>query len=334
MQRNMTVDAMRCFGLLLIILAHVSPPDTLFQIRTFDVPMMVFISGMSYFLSQKKSVNVINYTISRFKRLVLPVWSFFTLFFIFIYIFRPSGFSELLSLKMIVSTFMLNGFGYVWIIRVFLIIAILSPLYVFFTSKMNGYSVSVMAFVMVLVSTIASMVDYYSQGKLIGHFIYDVIFPAVSYGAVFIVGYKFLTFSKIEKTFLFLLFLITVSAYFAHNYIVLNEVKGFQEYKYPPTMYYISFSFVMIMIVNYFFDFFLKTRKLPKLILDVSSNTIWIYLWHIPVVEFFHRNNLAVDFTLKYTLAVILSISIALVQVFLIRKLAPNSKLMNVIFTG
>ena len=141
---------MRCFGLLLIILAHVSPPDTLFQIRTFDVPMMVFISGMSYFLSKKQSVNIINYTISRFKRLVLPVWSFFTLFFIFIYIFRPSGFSELLSLKMIASTFMLNGFGYVWIIRVFLIIAILSPLYVFFTSRMNGYSVSILAFLMVL----------------------------------------------------------------------------------------------------------------------------------------------------------------------------------------
>lgn len=56
MQRNMTVDAMRCFGLLLIILAHVSPPDTLFQIRTFDVPMMVFISGMSYFYPKSKAL--------------------------------------------------------------------------------------------------------------------------------------------------------------------------------------------------------------------------------------------------------------------------------------
>ncbi|EOW0735272.1 TPA: acyltransferase [Klebsiella pneumoniae] len=265
---------------------------------------------------------------------MLPVWSFFTLFFIFIYIFRPSGFSELLSLKMIASTFMLNGFGYVWIIRVFLIIAILSPLYVFFTSRMNGYSVSILAFLMVLLSTIASMVDYYSQGKLIGHFIYDVIFPAVSYGAVFIVGYKFITFSKIEKTFLFLLFLMTIGAYLAHNYITLHEVKGFQEYKYPPTMYYISFSFVMIIIVNYIFDFFLKDKKLPRLILNISANTIWIYLWHIPVVEFFHRNYPDVNFSLKYVLAVVLSISITLVQVSLVRKLVPNSKTMNAIFTG
>jgi fucose 4-O-acetylase-like acetyltransferase len=52
--RDLRIDILRVAGLLLIILAHVSPPFLLFQFRTFDVPLMVFVSGLSYLAAGKK----------------------------------------------------------------------------------------------------------------------------------------------------------------------------------------------------------------------------------------------------------------------------------------
>jgi fucose 4-O-acetylase-like acetyltransferase len=44
--RDTYVDFLRALGLLLIFVAHTQAPDILARIRTFDVPLMVFISGL------------------------------------------------------------------------------------------------------------------------------------------------------------------------------------------------------------------------------------------------------------------------------------------------
>ena len=133
MQRNMTIDVMRVMGLLLIILAHVNPPGILFQFRTFDVPMMIFVSGVSFYLSKASNVSFATYSLSRFQRLVFPVWAFLIMFFFILYVFKPLKFMDLLTVNNITSTFLLDGFGYVWIIKVifnnFYFISILCLLY-------------------------------------------------------------------------------------------------------------------------------------------------------------------------------------------------------------
>lgn len=93
--RDKTIDIMRVIGIMLIILAHVSPPEFLFQLRTFDVPMMIFISGMSYYVASKKDVKIVPYVKSRFRRLVVPAWIFITLFYITIYVFNPEKFYDI-----------------------------------------------------------------------------------------------------------------------------------------------------------------------------------------------------------------------------------------------
>lgn len=47
-QRDSSVDIMRAIGLLCVILAHINPPSLLLQIRSFDVPLMLFVSGLVY----------------------------------------------------------------------------------------------------------------------------------------------------------------------------------------------------------------------------------------------------------------------------------------------
>lgn len=47
-KRDTYIDFLRAFGLLLLVVAHTWPPAWLAAIRTFDVPLMVFISAMCY----------------------------------------------------------------------------------------------------------------------------------------------------------------------------------------------------------------------------------------------------------------------------------------------
>ncbi|MEG2251361.1 MAG: acyltransferase family protein [Bacilli bacterium] len=122
MIRDIKIDFIRFIGISLIILAHVSPPNWLFQFRNFDVPLMVVLSGYLYSMKSKKSNQLnLQYIIKRFKRLVIPVWIFLTILFLGILVYQP----RILTLKLLITSFGLySGIGYVWIIRVYLIIAL------------------------------------------------------------------------------------------------------------------------------------------------------------------------------------------------------------------
>ncbi|HID4131966.1 TPA: acyltransferase family protein [Pluralibacter gergoviae] len=158
---------MRFLGILLIILAHVNPPGFIFQARTFDVPMMVFVSGMSYYISGKLNVKIVPYVISRFKRLVLPVWVFFTFFFLFAFLFNFAELGDKINSRLVVLTFLLSGFDYVWIIKVFLLIAILSPTLTFIANKFNGYSISIISILLLITSSVISNVDIFEFNTII-----------------------------------------------------------------------------------------------------------------------------------------------------------------------
>ncbi|HFS2505823.1 TPA: acyltransferase family protein, partial [Escherichia coli] len=87
MERSFRLDLMRLLGLLLIIFAHIGPPNALFQIRTFDVPMMIFVSGVAYYISSPSFFSWKIYYIKRVSRLLFPVWCFFALFYGVVYLF-------------------------------------------------------------------------------------------------------------------------------------------------------------------------------------------------------------------------------------------------------
>ena len=116
-ERRKDIDILKTIALLCIILAHVYPPDNLFQIRNFDVVMMIMISAYLG-LNNYKNGNYFKYLLKRICRLVIPTWIFLIIFFLINYIFKINNF----SFSQIVDSFKLNyGIGYVWIIRIYLI---------------------------------------------------------------------------------------------------------------------------------------------------------------------------------------------------------------------
>ena len=68
--RDPAVDLLRFIGISMIFLAHIGPPAALFQLRSFDVPLMIFVSGLSY--SGRQVVGYASFVRKRLGRLLMP----------------------------------------------------------------------------------------------------------------------------------------------------------------------------------------------------------------------------------------------------------------------
>ena len=85
--RDQKVDILRAIALIGIFIAHSKPNTFLFQLRSFDVPLMVLLMGMSFYISNKdKEVSHKEYIIKRVKRILVPTWVFLTIFFILFFV--------------------------------------------------------------------------------------------------------------------------------------------------------------------------------------------------------------------------------------------------------
>ena len=131
-KRDPSIDLMRFIGLTMIILAHIGlsrSSSLLFQLRSFDVPLMVFTSGLAF--SGRSTGPYFSFISKRTLRLVLPVYIFVSLYILLNPILSGWGLVEEYTGKVIRGTYMLRlnpSIGYVWIIRVFLIVMLATPL--------------------------------------------------------------------------------------------------------------------------------------------------------------------------------------------------------------
>ena len=115
----------------MIILAHVSPPNILFQIRNFDVPFMVFLSGILAADSLKREKKKAAYRFSgyirkRVSRLLLPTWCFLGFYFVALHMLGVQ-----FSSAVIMKSFLLqhDSIGYVWVIWIYLMCGIMVPFF-------------------------------------------------------------------------------------------------------------------------------------------------------------------------------------------------------------
>ena len=148
-KRDYSIDSMRATGLILIVLAHtITFGSTLFQIRTFDVPMMVVVSGMSFIISCPEKLNLKTYYYKRIVRLLLPTWTFLSLFFGIYFLYSIISGEHYVFDDKTLGSYLLNNkssIGYVWIIRVFVLVALAAPLLIWIWRKVkNSVSFSIL----------------------------------------------------------------------------------------------------------------------------------------------------------------------------------------------
>ena len=133
--REQYYDFLRGFGMLLIILAHIQSPAIVHQIRCFDVPLQLFVSGLCMAGGNipHSFLEYLAFVKRRTARLVIPVFIFMPLYFIVLYVLSLVGFDSVPSYTPSEKIGTLLFFdkpsiGYMWIIRVQLLIMLISPL--------------------------------------------------------------------------------------------------------------------------------------------------------------------------------------------------------------
>ncbi|CAM3130764.1 acyltransferase [Sporolactobacillus spathodeae] len=258
------------------------PNTFIFQLRNFDVTLMVFLMGSSFYLSsQKKNLPYREYLIKRFNRLIIPTWKFlilfFGVFFVIALIFHQHYY---FGVRNILSSFLIiNGIGYVWIMRVFFIIAVFNPLILLISNKVKNNTIY---FLLLTVSYIIYAILLYIDRHI--HFsgaaqkIFEYyIAEGFGYCLIAALGIRIYHLKKKQLLFFSTIFFVIFSILF-----VFHKFAPTQLYKYPPTLYYFSYGLFVSYILFYFLSFNLPLKIFSnKFVIYLSKKSLDLYYCHI-----------------------------------------------------
>lgn len=279
MTRDYTIDILRTIGTITVIMAHVSPPFWLYQIRAFDVVLLVIISGMS--LTRSMSVSYLAYLNRRMKRLLIPTYICITVLFILCYVScLVLKKDQLYSVDEIIYSYILSdrGMGYIWIVKVYLIIALFSPL----LKKVDKFIKSDFAIIGLYISLLFFQHFVLEIEQIQDIILYsDYIVYIIPYCIAFWIGYRWNSSTAKFKILIFALsFIATVL--FCYQYGFMPNYD-----KFPPDLFYlcygISGGIIMIKIISYLSPI-IKLVDKKKIVEYLSRNSFNLYLCHIIVM--------------------------------------------------
>ncbi|TWR28836.1 acyltransferase [Mucilaginibacter pallidiroseus] len=310
--RNEVIDFLRFLGLSLIILAHLYPPPWLFQLRNFDVPLMVLVSGLTHSLQPKK-LNPIDFVAKRVKRLVYPAWTFLTLYFLCLTMFELK-FDKLTFANVFHSYTFISGIGFVWIFRVFIITSALAPLVDRFNKKLRSNNTYLIILLCCFLSYEFLLLIEWKVILGAKHYLYfsSIVFYGIFYTLIFSLGTRLLSFNLNQICYVLIsaiLLFIGYAFYFLH---ITGSIPATQHFKYPPQLYYLSYS-LMLCIICYLISptahkVIASWPTLNLLIRFISRNSLWIYFYHIIFIKINIKEqipNLLLSYAFIYTASVI-----------------------------
>lgn len=305
--RDFSIDFLRFIGISLIIIAHCHPPGDFFQIRTFDVPLMLFVSGLAY--SGRKIGNLGAFYLGRALRLLIPVYLFLAMY---LPVYAWVRGDSLKPDKIYLTLTLASGIGYVWIIRVFLLVMLITPLCLLITKTAKSWRRYLILACLIAVSIIYNFwIAPWKTGGVWSAYIVPYI---VAYGILFAFGN--LTYRSP------LLFRAICVAFFGGIAVYYAFENGFfpQKFKYPPRGLFLAYGIACSILIYSLVQLFVSHCKIPRFIdivvSYISSRTIWIYLWHIPVVIHMPRDW---HWTSQIAMAYGIALSATLIQNRLVR---------------
>lgn len=160
----------------------------------------------------------------------------------------------------------------------------------------------------------------------------------VPYGLVFAFGLRMLSLSRAQLVLCLGVILATFGAIATALYLEYGYLVPTQRFKYPPSSYYLAYAMAvacMLWLLCRWIELLLVKIRLMPLVLFMAQNSIWIYLWHIPLVK-----GVEAHFAVKYALVLGLATMTTFVQVRFIAwidgRLTNEStrKNLRMIFTG
>ena len=319
--RNNYIDFLRFIGLSLIILAHVHAPNIIHQIRCFDVPLMLFVSGLAY-SNKKVKASWKRFYLPRIKKLLIPAY-LFVLVDLAAYVLT----NRALSTGTIIRTLFLcedGAVGYIWIFRVFVLIMLVTPL----LCKINR-TLSYKQFWVLMLSLYALqwlivwLMRFITTEPLMS--VYRETLPyLVGYAILFMLGLRLRQADRKQENILLIAITIVslaaVSLYYAKYHAIIEPTPC---YKYPPQSYYIIYG-LLASAALWKLRQTLNPLANSKLVLFIGRNTIWIYLWHIVFVTV--ANHLFESWLVKYILTYIFALLFYCLQYTVITRLKQKTQ--------
>ena len=302
MKREKKYDILKIIGLLAIVLAHVNPNQVVFQIRNFDVVLLLIISCYLGIKSYSNG-NVFKYVKKRFCRLVVPTWIFLILFFILNIFLNLCD----VNIKKIIGSFTLQGgIGYVWVIRIYFLIALLIPIFIHFYNK-NKTKTYISTVILYIIYELLFNYGFFSNTYIEYFFAY--IAPCA-----LLLTVSCLIFDENKRN---LNIVLTISGIiYIGLAIYLYKKNGIfistQEMKYPFRIYYLSFGvFITSFLVKLFNTININNIK-SKIAQTVISNSLWFYLWHI--IFIYMLLNIEMNWMLKYLIVLVATFTVIFIQ--------------------
>ena len=271
--RERFIDYLKALGLLCLFLAHVSAPPLIHELRGFDVPFLVFISGYLAVPSFGRKSSPSAYLIKRILRLALPAWVFLCVFYLCMIlvgvippiadVFRSFMFQRNSGLA-----------GGVWIIWVYIACAIMVP------ALLKVYSSKRFYIALLGIMIVYEMLLYFSP--LCSYpLLYYSLFTFVPYGCVLALGMRFREMSIWEK------WAVAIAATITHIGILLCHYYACGAYlfldacKYPPSLYYLTYAIPISILLMSLFQKCSFDYTAYRVIEFISRHSLWIYLWQI-----------------------------------------------------
>lgn len=304
MKRVPYIDYMRTGALFLIILAHVNAPEWLMELRNFDVVMLVFLSGLSYQISANNhTISFKSYLWKRTKKLLFPTWIVLTCIFGVTFCITRS-FEPYTLVKVIESYLLYDGIGYVWFVRITLILAIFSPI----MCKISKYTdnnlkrfIGVLSLWLIIYITMLEI--YNASESVLSYWVRLVyyLYPLYlfGYGIIFFLGIKWIFLTVRMKIWL----LICCTSIFVIGRFIM-DIK-ISDNKYPPGLVYLTYGIIWVAVITLIMER-MNLSNCPKVIAFISKNSFMIYLMHIiPIlmVKYIKNNMFAVirsNFIIEY----------------------------------
>ncbi len=315
---SFTYDLLRALGLVCILLAHSAPPRWLFHLRQFDVPLMVFVSGAVCALGESAaSRSYLAYVSKRVIRLLAPTFVFLTGYFFLAAWTAPGRFDE----RTILRTFLLvDGIGYVWVLRVFLLVALLTHPLLWLKERCSDrvyLGVILGAYLLYewLWGAFAPVVVHHGL-------LHYTVFYAIPYGCIFALGLRWPSFSRHRAAVWGVAGMLVWGAItlWAHRH---GDRINMWAYKYPPHFNYIWYAMgaCHLLLAGALSLRLSASFKAPVLFLSRAS--LWIYLWHILALNLAHELTVGVPASWRW-LATFVIVTVVSVGLTLLQKMFVN----------
>ena len=319
--RDKYIDFLRFVGLAMIVLAHVKAPFTIHQIRCFDVPLMLFVSGLAY---GNKTVRASwkEYFLPRLKRLLIPIY-----IFVFFDLIALTLMNKVLTTEDVIKSVLLctsGAVGYVWIIKVFVLVMFATPILIKINNKLSLISFIVLIIALFVVQEgLISITQYFTNPQV--NTIYTETIPYLfGYSIPFLFGLRLRQCDR--KSELLSLSLISLtSIIFVIIYVTRygTPIAITPIFKYPPHSYFLIYG-LLVSAFLWKSRIFLSNLTKIKLFTFIGENTIWIYIWHIVFVSF--ANIYIENWVIKYLLVLSLAVLVYYIQYSIVNRLLNKTQ--------